>query len=519
MLPRLLSTTRRLSTRALAAAPLKVANGSPPSNFFAAAAMALTAAAAATAIAETTSVTKCDSMEDFRLKALTPLDGRYGSRVADLGDYFSEYALIKYRVMVEVEYFIELCSLLPQLQGKAGIDAANLESLRDVYRNFNTKDALEVKAIEAVTNHDVKAVEYFLKKHFDALGMGEHKEFIHFALTSQDVNNVAQPLMMKDAITNVYLPAIKKLTAELKAAALQWDSQPMLARTHGQPATPTRMGKEIMVFVERLEAQVAVLEGISLGCKMGGATGNCAAHSVAFPDIDWEEKLTKLTGRLGLVRPKYTTQIAHYDDVAEVCDCLSRVNTVLIDLCRDMWQYVALGYFTQTIKKNEVGSSAMPHKVNPIDFENGEGNFGVANALFGHLSAKLPISRLQRDLTDSTVLRNAGVPFGHSLIGIKSTSRGLGKMNLNAKALNKDLDANWAVVAEAVQTVLRREAYPQPYEALKELTRVPGGITESAIRDFVLGLKGISPSVRAELLAISPHNFTGKAFVKDHRTK
>ena len=353
---------------------------------------------------------------------------------------------------------------------------------------------------------------YFLKKKFDELGLSEHKEFIHFALTSQDVNNTAQPLMLRDALASSYVPALRKLLDALRARAVEWDAHAMLARTHGQPATPTRLGKEMMVFVERLEAQLAMLEAVPFGCKLGGATGNCAAHHVAYPDVDWEAALTRLCARLGLRRQRYTTQIEHYDHLAATCDAIARIDTVLIDFCRDMWTYVSLGYFTQTINKNEVGSSAMPHKVNPIDFENGEGNFGIANALLRHLSAKLPISRLQRDLTDSTVTRNMGVPLGHSLLAIKSTQRGLGKMNVNVRALDADLDANWAVVAEAIQTVLRREGYPKPYEALKDLTRVPGGITEDAIKTFVGGLN-VRDDVKAELLRIRPHNFTGVAFV------
>ena len=425
---------------------------------------------------------------------------------------FCRHALIKYRIMVEIEYFIELCGLIPQLSATVGPE--RFSELRAIYMTFSVEDAMEIKSIEAVTNHDVKAVEYFLKRHFDELGLQDQKEFIHFALTSQDVNNVAMPLMLKDALAEVYSPLLRKFLDQLRACAKDWDKYPMLARTHGQPATPTRLGKEMMVFVERIEKQLVALEVIPSGCKLGGATGNCAAHCIAYPDVDWETALTRFCGRLGLQRQRYTTQIEHYDNLAAVCDTISRINTIQIDFCRDMWQYVSLNYFTQTIKKNEVGSSAMPHKVNPIDFENGEGNYGLANATLGHLSAKLPISRLQRDLTDSTVTRNLGVPLGHSVLAIKSTMRGLGKMNVNPAALEGDLNDNWAVVAEAIQTILRREGYPKPYEALKALTRVEGGITEGAIKRWVReDLTGISDTVKTEILAVKPHTFTGRAFV------
>jgi len=400
----------------------------------------------------------------------------------------------------------------PPPRPRASVSKSQIDALRRVCEDFSTEDAAKIKATERVTNHDVKAVEYFIKDKFDTLGLTPHKEFIHFALTSQDINNVAQPLMMKEALNSVYLPILRSFLDDLRACALAWDHQPMLARTHGQAATPTRLGKEMMVFVERVENQVTLLEAIPVGCKLGGATGNCAAHVIAYPDVAWEGFLDRFCTRLGLSRQRYTTQIEHYDNLAAVCDNMSRINTILIDFCRDMWTYVSLGYFTQTIKKNEVGSSAMPHKVNPIDFENGEGNFGLANAVFGHLSAKLPISRMQRDLSDSTVTRNLGVPFGHTVLAIKSMQKGLGKMNMNSRKLDEDLEANWAVTAEAIQTILRREGYPKPYEALKELTRVPGGITEEAIHNFVQGLQ-VSPQVKSELCAIRPETFTGRAFV------
>jgi adenylosuccinate lyase len=435
----------------------------------------------------TVATSKKNAAEETALLAIGPLDGRYASRLTDLQQYFSEYALIKYRVKIEVEYFIELCGAVPQL---ASVPSSKFEPLRDLYRNFSVADAQQIKATERITNHDVKAVEYFLKEKFDLLGLEVHKEFIHFGLTSQDVNNTAVPLMLKDAVHDVYLPKLKKFIATLHQRAVDWDHLPMLARTHGQPATPTRMGKEMMVFVERVENQIALLESIPIGCKMGGASGTIAAHVVAYPDTDWELFCNKRCARLGMQRQQYTTQIEHYDNVGALCDNMARINTILIDYCRDMWMYVSLGYFTQSVKKNEVGSSAMPHKVNPIDFENGEGNFGLANAVFGHLSAKLPISRMQRDLSDSTVIRNFGIPFGHAVVGISSTARGLSKMNVNPVALDKDLEAQWPVVSEAIQTILRREGYPKPYEALKELTRGQTHITEASIKTFVQGARG-----------------------------
>jgi adenylosuccinate lyase len=447
--------------------------------------------------------------EMVRLMAVSPLDGRYGSRLTVLQQYFSEYALVKYRVLVEIEYFIELCGVVPQL---STVPPSCFEALRDIYRNFDIEDARTVKAHEAKINHDVKAVEYFIKGKFDAMGLSAHKEFIHFGLTSQDVNNTCVPLLLKDAITNVYLPKLRELVSQLRGCAVAWDGAPMLSRTHGQPATPTRMGKEMMVFVERLENQIAALEAVPFGCKLGGATGVMAAHYVAFPDVEWDTVFNDLCARLGLQRQQFTTQIEHYDNIGATCHAVQRINTILIDFSRDMWTYVSLNYFTQTIKKGEVGSSAMPHKVNPIDFENGEGNYGIANAVFGHLAAKLPISRLQRDLSDSTVIRNFGVPFGHSVLALSSTMRGLGKMNLNQRALDADLEKNWAVVAEAIQTILRREAYPNPYEALKELTRVEGGISAESMRDFVNGLD-VPDSVKAELLVITPQTYTGRCFV------
>ena len=427
---------------------------------------------------------KAHAAEETALLAIGPLDGRYSSRLTELQKYFSEYALIKYRVKIEVEYFIELCGAVPHL---ASVPSSKFEPLRDLYRNFSVDDAMHIKATEKITNHDVKAVEYFLKEKFDEMGLEAHKEFIHFGLTSQDVNNTAVPLMLKDALHEVYLPKLKDFIAKLQQNAVDWDHIPMLSRTHGQPATPTRMGKEMMVFVERVENQIAMLEAIPVGCKMGGASGVIAAHYVAYPDTDWEAFFNKLCARLGMQRQQYTTQIEHYDNIGAMCHNMSRINTIMIDYCRDMWMYVSLGYFTQTVKKNEVGSSAMPHKVNPIDFENGEGNFGLANAVFNHLSEKLPISRMQRDLSDSTVIRNFGVPFGHTMVGISSTARGLGKMNVNEKALDADLEAQWPVVSEAIQTILRREGYPKPYEALKELTRGQTHITEGSIKRFVEG--------------------------------
>jgi adenylosuccinate lyase len=441
------------------------------------------------------------------LSAISPVDGRYRRITADLGAYFSEYALIRYRVFVEVEYFIALCQHpLPQLQG---FDKNLEEKLRDIYKNFTEADAQSIKDIEKITNHDVKAVEYFIKQKFDALGLQEYKEFIHFGLTSQDINNTAIPYSFKMALDEVYYPAIGELVDLLKKYVGEWDKIPMLAHTHGQPASPTRLGKEIQVFVERLENQLTLLKQVPASAKFGGATGNFNAHNVAYPEIEWKAFGNHFVNNiLGLNRSQFTTQIEHYDNFAAQCDALKRVNNVLIDLNRDMWTYISMNYFKQQIKAGEVGSSAMPHKVNPIDFENSEGNLGIANALFEHLAAKLPISRLQRDLTDSTVLRNIGVPVAHTLIAIKSTIKGLGKLLLNENALNAHLEANWAVVAEAIQTILRREGYPNPYEALKELTRTNTQVNAQTIAEFVDTLQ-VNDSVKEEIKKISPSNYTG----------
>lgn len=441
------------------------------------------------------------------LSAISPVDGRYRRITADLGAYFSEYALIRYRVFVEIEYFIALCRHpVPQLQG---FDKNLEEKLRDIYKNFTEADAQSIKDIEKITNHDVKAVEYFIKQKFDALGLQEYKEFIHFGLTSQDINNTAIPYSFKLALDEVYYPAIGELVDLLKKYVGEWDKIPMLAHTHGQPASPTRLGKEIQVFVERLENQLTLLRQVPASAKFGGATGNFNAHNVAYPEIEWKAFGNHFVNNiLGLNRSQFTTQIEHYDNFAAQCDALKRVNNVLIDLDRDMWTYISMNYFKQQIKAGEVGSSAMPHKVNPIDFENSEGNLGIANALFEHLAAKLPISRLQRDLTDSTVLRNIGVPVAHTLIAIKSTIKGLGKLLLNENALNAHLEANWAVVAEAIQTILRREGYPNPYEALKELTRTNTQVNAQTIAEFVDTLQ-VNDSVKEEIKKISPSNYTG----------
>ena len=442
-----------------------------------------------------------------QLTAISPIDGRYRSKTEGLAPYFSEHALIKYRVQVEVEYFIALCQLpLPQL---SNIDASSFETLRNIYKNFSTADAQEIKETEKVTNHDVKAVEYFIKNAFDQLGLSPYKEFIHFGLTSQDINNTAIPLSTQEAFQDVYLKSLIQLVARLKEMSLQWTDVPMLAKTHGQPASPTRLGKELGVFVERIEEQMRLLFNIPFAAKFGGATGNFNAHKVAYPEIDWRafgQKFVEET--LGLHHSFPTTQIEHYDHFAAFCDALKRINTIIIDLDRDIWTYISMDYFKQKIKAGEIGSSAMPHKVNPIDFENSEGNLGIANAIFEHLSAKLPLSRLQRDLTDSTVLRNIGVPFGHTLIGFEATLKGLNKLLLNADKLNDDLERNWAVVAEAIQTILRRENYPNPYEALKELTRTNTAIDKNAIHNFVHTLY-VSEQVRAELLQITPQNYLG----------
>ena len=441
------------------------------------------------------------------LTAISPVDGRYRRVTEQLGDYFSEYALIRYRVRVEIEYFIELCRLpLPEL---AEVGEAVFEPLRDIYRNFTEEDALRVKDIERTTNHDVKAVEYLIKEKMDALGLSAAKEFIHFGLTSQDVNNTSVPLSIREAVDDVYMPALTSLHDTLAALADEWQDVPMLAHTHGQPASPTRLGKEIRVFVERLERQTEQLKAVPMSAKFGGATGNFNAHHVAYPAIDWVSFGNRFVNEtLGLSRSQYTTQIEHYDNLAALFDAMARINTILVDLCRDMWTYISMEYFKQRIKAGEVGSSAMPHKVNPIDFENAEGNFGVANALFGHLSSKLPVSRMQRDLTDSTVLRNVGVPVAHTMIAFASLAKGLGKLLLNEAALAADLERNWAVVAEGIQTVLRREGYPKPYEALKALTRTNAHITSESIRDFIATLD-VSEEVREELRRITPSTYTG----------
>ncbi len=435
------------------------------------------------------------------------MDGRYRSKAENLAAYFSEYALIKYRVKVEVEYFIALAGYLPQL--KALSTEENCRALRKIYEDFREEDAARIKDIESVTNHDVKAVEYFIKEKFDALGLHNYKEFIHFGLTSQDINNTSIPLAMKDALNEVYYPGIGEVISTLKKYAEEWMNIPMLAKTHGQPASPTRLGKEIMVFVYRLEQQVALLKSIPVSAKFGGATGNFNAHHVAYPEYDWRAFGNRFVNEvLGLSREEWTTQISNYDNLAAIFDALKRVNTVLIDLNRDFWQYISMEYFKQKIKAGEVGSSAMPHKVNPIDFENAEGNLGMANAILTHLAAKLPISRLQRDLTDSTVLRNVGVPLAHIEIAFKSMTKGLGKLLLNESALRRDLDNCWAVVAEGIQTILRREGYPKPYEALKALTRTNEGITEKSISDFIETLD-VCDKVKEELKTITPHNYTG----------
>ena len=441
------------------------------------------------------------------LTALSPVDGRYRAKVETLSNYFSEYALIKYRVQVEIEYFITLCETLPQLESLRNEHV--FSSLRGIYTNFSLDDAERVKTIENTTNHDVKAVEYFIKEKSNDLVSDQYKEYIHFGLTSQDINNTSVPLSLKEALVNVYYPSIERLVETLKAYANEWDNVPMLAKTHGQPASPTRLGKEVMVFVYRIQEQLKALKAIAHSAKFGGATGNFNAHNAAYPEIDWRAFGNKfLENSLGLQREEWTTQISNYDNLAAIFDGLKRVNTIMIDMNRDFWQYISMEYFKQKIKAGEVGSSAMPHKVNPIDFENAEGNLGVANALFEHLSAKLPISRLQRDLTDSTVLRNIGVPVAHTLIAVESSLKGLGKLLLNKEALKRDLDNCWAVVAEGIQTVLRREGYPQPYEALKALTRTNEGITETSIKQFIDTLN-ISETVKKELKAITPHNYIG----------
>ncbi len=449
-------------------------------------------------------------MDLHPLNAISPVDGRYRNACAELALYFSEEALMRYRVMVEVEYFIELCELpLPQL---ASFDTNRSKQLRNIYHDFKHEDALHIKSIEKTTNHDVKAIEYFLKEKFDLLGLGEYKEFIHFGLTSQDINNTAIPLSLREANMLIYLPAIKAISEKILLVSREWKDIPMLARTHGQPASPTRLGKEIYIFHHRLQTQLELLNAIAYSAKFGGATGNFNAHAIAYPQIDWIMFSDRFIKRLGLSRSAYTTQIEHYDNMAALFDTMKRINTILIDLSRDMWTYISMNYFTQRIVADEVGSSAMPHKVNPIDFENAEGNFGMANALFEHLSAKLPISRLQRDLTDSTVLRNIGVPFAHTLIACKSLLKGFSKVSVNRPAIDHDLSDNWAVVAEAIQTILRREAYPNPYEALKSLTRTGEKINPETLEKFINGLD-VSEKIKAELKAITPFSYTG--LVKD----
>jgi adenylosuccinate lyase len=446
-------------------------------------------------------------MQLTELNAISPIDGRYRSKTVSLSPYFSEEALIKYRVLVEIEYFIALREAdLPQL---AKIDKSIYEGLRTIYKNFTTEDALWIKETEKTTNHDVKAVEYFVKSKFDGLGLQEYKEFIHFGLTSQDINNTAIPLSTKEAFENVYLPSLVSVIAKLKELAMEWQNVPMLARTHGQPASPTRLGKEILVFVERLEEQMRLLFNIPFAAKFGGATGNYNAHKLAYTKTDWKKFGTDFVeNSLGLHHSFPTTQIEHYDHFAAFFDALKRINTILIDLDRDIWTYVSMDYFKQKIKAGEIGSSAMPHKVNPIDFENSEGNLGIANAIFEHLSAKLPVSRLQRDLTDSTVLRNIGVPMGHTLIAFEATLKGLNKLLLNEEKFAEDLEKNWAVVAEAIQTILRREGYPNPYEALKDLTRTNTVINKEAIHNFI-GTLNVSEEVRTELMQITPSNYLG----------
>lgn len=446
-------------------------------------------------------------MEFNPLTAISPVDGRYAGKTEALKAYFSEFALIKYRVHVEVEYFIALCELpLPQL---ADFDTDLFAALRNIVKNFSLEDAEEIKETEKVTNHDVKAVEYFLKKKFDELGQEPFKEFIHFGLTSQDINNTATPLMLKEGVEKVILPTLDSVLNKLREQAKSWESIPMLAKTHGQPASPTRLGKEFQVFITRIEQQLEQLQAVPYSSKFGGATGNMNAHLVAYPHLPWNDFAKHFVEKyLGLSRSFPTTQIEHYDNLAALFDAMKRINTVLLDLSKDVWQYVAMNYFKQKIKAGEVGSSAMPHKVNPIDFENAEGNLGIANALLEHLSVKLPISRLQRDLTDSTVLRVIGVPLGHMLIALESLKKGLGKLELNRAAIDSDLQENWAVVAEAIQTILRREGYPKPYEALKDLTRTNEKITQDSIAKFIEGL-AVSDKIKQELKQISPFNYTG----------
>lgn len=452
-------------------------------------------------------------MDNFSLMAVSPIDGRYASKAAPLREYFSEFALIRNRVRVEIEYFIALCSIpLPQLsnfgEGTGKTREELFAALRDIYRNLTPEEASRVKEIEKVTNHDVKAVEYFIKEHFKALEITPWQEFVHFGLTSQDINNTSQPIMLKEALENEYMPRLQEILSILRADALEWKDVTMLARTHGQPATPTRMGKEIEVFIARLEDQIRQLSQLTYPAKFGGATGNMNAHKIAYPDIDWPSFADSFVSSLGLKRSCPTTQIEHYDNLAAIFDCMRRINTILIDLCRDVWTYISMEYFRQKVAKNEVGSSAMPHKVNPIDFENAEGNLGMADAVLTFLSMKLPVSRLQRDLTDSTVLRNVGVPVAHCLISFASLKKGLGKLILNREAIDADLHRNWAVVAEALQTILRRENYPNPYETLKNLTRTGAAIDEDTIARFVESLD-VPETVKEELRAVTPWNYTG----------
>lgn len=442
------------------------------------------------------------------LHAITPVDGRYASKTAGLTHYFSEFALIKYRVRVEIEYFIALCET--GVEQLSGVDSDLFEPLRDIYRNFQTEDAQKIKDIEKVTNHDVKAVEYFIKEKFEGLGLSQYQEFIHFGLTSQDINNTSVPLSIKDALNELIYPQLEALIDAIEASATAWDHIPLLARTHGQPASPTTLGKEFKVFTARLRAQLEQLKSVPHSAKFGGATGNFNAHTVAYPEGDWHTWGDNFVANyLGLSRSYPTTQIEHYDNLAAQFDAMKRINNIFIDFCRDVWTYVSMDYFKQKIKKGEVGSSAMPHKVNPIDFENAEGNLGLANALLEHLAAKLPISRLQRDLTDSTVLRNVGVPYGHLMIAIASMNKGLGKLLVNEAKIGADLEANWAVVAEAIQNILRREGYPKPYEALKELTRTNSAITAESISAFIDTLE-VNDSIKAELKAITPSNYIGQ---------
>lgn len=442
-----------------------------------------------------------------KLTAISPVDGRYRNTTETLADYFSEQALIRYRIRVEVEYFIALCEIpLPQL---AGIDRTKFAALRALYLDFSPADAERVKQIESVTNHDVKAIEYIIKEKMDTLGLEAYKEFVHFGLTSQDINNTAIPLSLKEAMAGFYYPAVEEVRDKLAAFADEWREVPMLARTHGQPASPTTLGKEFMVFVERIEKQLAMLHDIAVPAKFGGATGNFNAHMAAYPQVDWVAFANRfVNGVLRLDRSQVTTQIEHYDNIAAIFDGFRRINTILIDMCRDIWTYVSMEYFKQKIKAGEVGSSAMPHKVNPIDFENAEGNLGIANAIFNHLSGKLPVSRLQRDLTDSTVLRNVGVPMAHTVVSFKSILKGLNKLIINLDKINEDLENNWAVVAEGIQTILRRESYPNPYEALKALTRTNKAITHEDIRKFIDTLD-VSESVKEELRRLSPQTYTG----------